>query len=142
MKISDEGIRLIKQFEGLELHAYKDIVGVLTVGYGSTGSHVRPGMVITEQEAEDLLLQDLVRFEECVTDALEIDVTQQQFDALVSFAFNLGCKAMSGSTLMKLVNAGDSAAAAQQFARWSKAGGKEVAGLVRRRQAEKELFLA
>lgn len=144
MKISDKGLDLIKSFEGCELHAYPD-PGTngdpWTVGYGHTGSEVVPGLVITQDQADDYLRLDVQRFEQCVEQSLLVDVTQNQFDALVCFAFNVGCGALSGSTLLKLLNNGDSEAAAQQFARWSKAGGKVMAGLVRRRDAERKLFL-
>ena len=143
MKISDEGIVLIKEFEGLELEAYPD-PGTggdpWTVGYGHTGTLVKPGMRITEADAEDLLRADLARFETCVDAALEVEVTQHQFDACVAFALNVGCKAFSGSTLCNLINVGNAVAAQQQFRRWNKAAGKEMAGLTLRRNAEADLF--
>ena len=143
MKISQDGINLIKQFEGCELEAYPD-PGTggdpWTIGYGHTGSLVKQGMRISAEEAEELLRADLAKFEQCVDAALEAEITQHQFDALVCFAYNVGCRAMRNSTLIRLVNAGNIVAAQQQFRRWSKAGGKEMAGLLRRRDAEAELF--
>jgi lysozyme len=142
MKISDKGLKLIKDFEGLKLTSYLCPANVWTIGYGSTGPHVKQGMTITEKEAEDLLKEDVKRFEECVTDAVEVDLTQDEFDALVSFSFNVGCGAFMGSTLLRLLNAGNKQAAAQQFPRWNKAAGQVLAGLTRRREAEKALYLA
>lgn len=142
MKISDKGLKLIKDFEGLKLTSYLCPANVWTIGYGSTGPHVKEGMTITEQEAEDLLKEDVSKFEDCVNQAVEVDLTQEEFDALVSFSFNVGCGAFMGSTLLRLLNAGNKQAAAQQFPRWNKAGGKVLAGLTRRREAEKALYLA
>lgn len=140
MKTSDLGIALIKSFEGLRLKAYKDIVGVPTIGYGSTHG-VTMGDEITEAEAEAMLLEDLKEYEDCVNQCVTVEITQTEFDALVSFAYNLGCGALRSSTLLKLLNAGNKEAAAQQFRRWNKAGGVEVAGLTRRRLAEADLFM-
>ena len=142
MNISKIGIEFIKQYEGCRLIAYKCPAGILTIGYGHTGLDVTEGLEITQGEAETLLRNDLAKFEDCVTYAVEVELDQNQFDALVSFAYNVGCAAMAGSTLVKLLNSGDDLAAAQQFPRWAKAGGKTVAGLLRRREAEKTLFLA
>lgn len=142
MRISQEGIRLVKAFEGLRLHAYEDIAGIITIGYGHTGHDVHAGLTISEEDAEVLLRIDIVRFEECVTDAVEVLLSQHEFDACVSLAYNIGCKAFAASTLLKLLNAGNKKAAADQFLRWDKARGKVVAGLTKRRQAERELFHA
>lgn len=139
-KTNKAGVDLIKSFEGLELKAYKDIVGVLTIGYGSTGPHVKEGQTITEQEAEALLLKDMERFESGVESLATAALTDNQFAALVSLSFNVGLGNLKSSTLLKLLNAGDYAGAANQFPRWNKAGGKEVAGLTRRRLAEQALF--
>jgi lysozyme len=140
MKISKKGLDLIKEYEGLELKAYKDSVGVLTIGYGSTGSHVKPGMTITAQEAEALLLKDVERFEEGVSAAVKVPLNQNQFDALVSFSFNLGLGSLQKSTLLRKLNAGDYAGAQAEFKRWNKAGGIVLRGLVRRRASEALLF--
>ena len=139
MKISERGIDLIKEFEGVRLNAYRDAVGVVTIGYGHTRT-AKPGMQISAQTAEDLLRQDIARFEECVSNAVKVDLTQPQFDALVSFAFNVGCGALGRSTLLRLLNRGDYDGAAKQFGRWNMAGGRRLAGLTRRRAAEAALF--
>lgn len=145
MKISDKGLSLIKSFEGCELTAYPD-PGTggdpWTIGYGHTGPEVVPGLTINQDEAEAYLTLDVEKFERCVEDALTVEATQGQFDALVSFAYNVGCKAMSGSTLVRLLNAGNKDGAASQFGRWNKAGGRVMAGLTRRRQAERDLFVS
>jgi len=141
MKISPKGLAVIKQFEGLRLTAYKCPAGVLTIGYGSTGAHVKPGMKITEQEAERLLLDDLSRFEVGVHEVIKQPLTQGQFDALVSFSFNVGLGALRESTLAAKLKAGDVVGAANEFARWNKAGGKVLPGLVKRREAERDLFV-
>lgn len=140
MNISERGIDLIKQFEGVRLHAYDDGVGVVTIGYGHTKG-VRWGDRITQDEAENLLQQDLVAFERCVADAVDVPLTQSQFDALVSFAFNVGCGALRRSTLRSVLNAGDYEGAADQLLRWNRGGGRVLRGLVRRREAERALFL-
>ena len=142
MRISEKGLALIKSFEGCKLEAYQCSAGVWTVGFGHTGPEVERGVVITADEAEMFLERDLAKFEKCVEGMLLVKVTQGQFDALVSFAFNLGCGALKGSTLLRLMNQEKPEEAALQFARWNKAGGKELAGLTRRRQAEAELFLS
>lgn len=141
MKTSDRGIELIKQFEGCKLTAYVCPAGVLTIGYGSTGQHVKAGMKIDGAQANALLLKDLERFEAGVN-RLSKKHTQCQFDALVSFAFNLGLGNLEKSTLLKLHNAGKHAEAADKFKRWNKAGGKVLAGLTRRREAEASLYMS
>ena len=139
---SDAGIALTKGFEGLRLIAYRDCAGVLTVGYGHTGPDVVEGMVIDEADAEALLRKDMQEAVDCVNRAVTAAITQNQFDALVDFCFNVGCGALLSSTLLRKVNAGDSAEAATQFALWVHAGGEVVAGLVRRRKEEAALFLS
>jgi lysozyme len=141
MRINEEGLKLLKKFEGCKLKTYRCVAGVLTIGYGHTGKDVTEGMVITKDEAEKLLRNDLEKFEKGVVDLLKVTVTSNQFSALVSFAYNIGLNALSGSTLMKKLNAGDIMGAANQFERWNKAGGKEVQGLTNRRLAERDLFL-
>lgn len=142
MRISQKGLNLIKEFEGLELRAYKDSVGVVTIGYGSTGPHVSMGMTITADQAEALLKNDVNRFEKGVIDLVTAPITQNQFDALVSFSFNLGLGNLKASTLLRKLNSLDYVGAANEFPRWNKAGGKVLAGLTRRREAEKKLFLS
>ncbi|MGR2664258.1 lysozyme [Chromobacterium haemolyticum] len=141
MKTSNAGIMLIKSFEGLKLVAYKCPAGIWTIGYGHTGPDVTPGQVITQAQADALLARDLERFEAGVSRLVSVQLNQNQFDALVSFAYNLGLGALQGSTLLRLLNAGDYAGAAAQFPRWNKASGKELPGLTRRRAAEQALFL-
>lgn len=146
MRVSENGINLIKQFEGCRLTAYQDSVGVWTIGYGWTqsvdGNPVAKGMVITQQKADDLLKQGVVQYENGVNSLVKVQLNQNQFDALVDFAYNLGVNALKGSTLLKKLNTGDYAGAANEFTKWNKAGGKELAGLTRRREAEKSLFLS
>lgn len=141
MKISDKGLALIKKYEGLRLKAYKCPAGIWTVGYGSTGPHVKSGMEITEAQANALLMLDVSRFETGVN-ALASCKTQGQFDALVSFAFNLGLGNLDSSTLLKKHKAGDYAGAADQFPRWNKSDGMALPGLVKRRAAERELYVS
>lgn len=138
-RLSPEGLALVKRFEGLCLSAYRDAVGVWTIGYGSTRG-VQGGMVITEVEAEARLRRDLEEAEQWVELLCEVPLTQGQFDAMVSFTFNLGPGALGKSTLLKKVNAGDYAGASFEFGRWVKAGGEVLPGLVRRRAAERALF--
>lgn len=146
MRASENGINLIKQFEGCRLTAYQDSVGVWTIGYGWTqpvdGKPVGKGMTITQQKADDLLKQGVIQYENGVNSLVKVQLNQNQFDALVDFAYNLGVNALKGSTLLKKLNAGDYAGAANEFTKWNKAGGKELAGLTRRREAEKSLFLS
>lgn len=146
MRISENGINLIKQFEGCKLTAYQDSVGVWTIGYGWTqpvdGKTVAKGMVITQQKANQLLTEGVAQYEKGVTNLVTVSLNQNQFDALVDFAYNLGVNALKGSTLLKKLNTGDYAGAANEFTKWNKAGGKELAGLTRRREAEKSLFLS
>ena len=141
MQISKAGLDLIKQFEGLHLKAYRCPAGVPTIGYGHTAG-VAMGQTITQQQADDYLRRDVRQFERAVSRLVSVPLTQGQFDALVSFAFNLGEGALAQSTLLRLLNAGDYAGAAAQFDRWNKAGGRVLPGLVRRRAAERALFEA
>lgn len=141
MQISKAGLDLIKQFEGLYLKAYRCPAGVPTIGYGHTAG-VAMGQTITQQQADDYLRRDVRQFERAVARLVTVPLTQGQFDALVSFAFNLGDGALAQSTLLRLLNAGDYAGAAAQFDRWNKAGGRVLPGLVRRRAAERALFEA
>ncbi|MNJ21237.1 Lysozyme RrrD [compost metagenome] len=140
MRTSQRGLSLIKSFEGLRLLAYRDAVGVWTIGYGATRG-VKPGMSITQEQAERMLLNDVQRFEPEVERLVKVSLTGNQWDALVSFTYNLGAANLESSTLLRLLNGGDYAGAAEQFPRWNKAGGKVLPGLVRRREAERVLFL-
>lgn len=145
-QINEDGLLIIKSFEGLELVAYQDSVGVWTIGYGHTSMagppNVSPGMVITEAEAERILRQDLNLFEQGVADALTINTNADQFSAMVSFSFNVGLSAFRDSTLLRKHNAGDFAGAAEEFLRWVYAGGQKLPGLERRRKAERALYLS
>lgn len=137
MKTSPSGITLIKQFEGLRLHAYKPVATekYYTIGYGHYGPDVSRETSITEKEAEELLKQDLIKFEKAVTD-LNRSWSQNQFDALVSFAYNCGA-----GNLKKLVSGRDILQIADAFLLYNKAGGKVLSGLVRRRRMERAMFL-
>jgi lysozyme len=142
MKISNRGLELIKKFEGLELKAYRCPAGVLTIGYGHTGMDVRTGMTITEAQATELLRKDVARFESAV-DRYTHDVTlrQNQFDALVSFAYNVGEQALWSSTLLKRVKANaDDPSIRTEFAKWVHGGGKVLPGLIKRRQLEANMY--
>ena len=140
MRTSTNGRALIRQFEGEELKAYRCSAGVLTIGVGHTGADVKPGMTITKAQSDALLAADLARFEKAIADAVKVPLTQNQFDACVSLAFNIGVAAFKSSTLLRLLNAGDYQGATAQFARWNKAGGKALTGLQKRRAAEAALF--
>lgn len=146
MQTSEKGIALIKQFEGCKLTAYQDSVGVWTIGYGWTqpvdGKPIRAGMTIKQETAERLLKTGLVSYESDVSRLVKVGLTQGQFDAMVSFTYNLGARSLSTSTLLRKLNAGDYAGAADEFLRWNKAGGKILNGLTRRREAERALFLS
>lgn len=141
MKTSEGGIELIKQFEGFRAKAYLCPAGVATIGYGHTGG-VAMGDTIDEDEAEALLEADLRRFERSVARLVGVPLSQGQFDALVSFTFNLGGGALQRSTLRQKLNRGDYDGAAREFPKWCRAGGVKLAGLLRRRQAEMEMFLS
>ena len=147
MRTSDKGIALIKRHEGLRLNAYPDIAhgwSRATIGYGHTSQAgpptVKQGMAITEAEAERILRQDLIKFEGAVSALVSVPLTQSQFDALVSFTFNLGPGNLQSSTLLRKLNAGDYTGAAAEFPKWNKAGGKVLQGLVNRRADERRMF--
>jgi GH24 family phage-related lysozyme (muramidase) len=143
VKISQNGVNLIKSFEGLVLRAYKPLETeqYWTIGYGHYGEDVNEGEKITKIGAEKLLKKDLERYEEYVSDYVTVKLNQNQFDALVSFCYNLGGGALKNSTLLKKLNKGDYIGASNEFGKWVNAGGKRLNGLVRRREQEKELFL-
>lgn len=141
MKINDKGKALVKRFEGLRLEAYRCPAGVLTIGYGSTGPHVKTGMVITPGEADRLLDKDLARFETGVEAMLcGVPTSEDEFSAMVSLAFNIGLGAFATSTLLKRHKAGNKIGAAKSFLSWIYANKKPLAGLIRRREAEKALY--
>jgi len=143
MKTSQAGVDLIKSFEGLFLTSYICPAGVLTIGYGHTGPDVKPGQRYTEQQAEVVLRKDLLRFEQAVLRYVKIPLNQVQFDALVSFVYNIGESAFADSALVRRLNNKEnpSSVAKEELPRWNKgAGGKVLIGLERRRSAEVELF--
>ena len=139
MKISQEGISLIKKFEGCELTAYQCSAGVWTIGYGHTKG-IEEGMEITQQEAEDMLVEELHEYENYINDNVTAPLSQNQFDAMVSWVYNLGPANLKSSTLLKVLNAGDYDGVPAQIKRWNKAGGVTLEGLIRRREAESLLF--
>lgn len=143
-RLSQFGVELIKKFEGLSLRTYVDAVGVLTIGYGHTGSDVTEGKKITEEEAENLLLKDVASFESAVNTFTNVRLNQNEYDALVSFSYNVGSTAYKNSTLLRKLNNGcDRVEVAEEFPRWVKgANGEDIPGLVRRRAEEKKLFLS
>ena len=139
MNISQEGLSLIKKFEGCELEAYKCAAGVWTIGYGSTKG-VKEEDTLTQEEADNLLLHEMQEYEGYINDLVKAPLEQNQFDALVSWVFNLGPANLKASTMLKFLNAGDYHLIPSQIKRWNKAGGKVLEGLIRRREAEALLF--
>jgi lysozyme len=141
MHTSKAGIDLIKQFESFSPKPYLCPANVWTIGYGHTRGVTENTKQITEPEACDLLKEDLFVFESQVNGVVDVPLKQHQFDALVSFVFNVGAGAFSTSTMLKMINAGNMAGAANQFLRWTKAGGRVLNGLVKRRAAERAMFV-
>ena len=139
MKISNKGIELIKHFEGCETEAYLCPAGVPTIGYGHIKG-VQLGDVITYQEAHEMLLEELSEYENYINDMVTVELSQNQFDAMVSWVYNLGGGNLKSSTLLKTLNIGNYRGVPEQIMRWNKAGGKVLEGLTRRRQAEADLF--
>ena len=140
MRISEKGLEAIKGFEGLRLETYEDPAGVLTIGYGHTGSNVRRGDRISEYWASELLKDDLATVERQI-ESLELKLTQGQADALISFTFNLGFERLKSSTLLKVIRRGGSMRQIKrEFMRWVHAGGKRLKGLERRRKWEADRF--
>lgn len=140
MRISSKGIDLIKNFEGLRLEAYLDSVNVPTIGYGHT-RNVRIGQTITVEQAEAFLMEDIHEFELAIQRLVCIPLSQNQFDALTSFTFNVGIGNLKKSTLLKKLNTGDIAGAANEFNKWVYAGKQKLKGLVKRRSKERLLFI-
>lgn len=141
MVASTECRDLIKKFEGCRLAAYKDIVGVWTIGYGHTGPDVSMGRVISKESADALLEKDIADVCKAIEPYVKVTTTQSEWDALVAFVFNVGIGHFRSSTLLVRLNEGNSKAAAEELLKWNKAGGRVVAGLAKRRIAERELFL-
>ena len=144
MKTSDRGINLIAEFEGFESRIYNDAAGYATIGFGhllKPGEHARFKNGISRQEGVQLLREDIKVAEKAVSEYTDVDLSQNEFDALVSFTFNLGGGAFRRSTLLRKLNEGDRAEAADQLLRWNRAGGRVLRGLTRRREAERTMFL-
>ena len=141
MKISDNGIKFIANWEGKRNSTYLDAVGLPTIGIGHLikkgESFPKP---LTDKEVYDLFRKDIIGFENTINSSVKVKLTQNQFDALVSFAFNVGVGAFLQSTLLKLLNKSDYKGASEQFLRWNKGGGRVILGLTNRRTAEKNLF--
>lgn len=141
MKISEKGIEFIIKEEGEVLTAYICPAGVWTIGVGHTGKDVNPGMKISKEQSRELLKSDLVRFENSVSRSVKVNLTQNQFDALVSFAFNVGTGAFETSTLLKKINSSAPIAEIEvEFRKWVYAGGKILPGLKARREREIKLY--
>ena len=147
MLVSVPGLAAIQRHEGLRLDAYQDSAGVWTIGYGSTeyadGTPVRQGDMLQSNAAADALFRETLReYESAVSRSVLVPLSQLQFDALVSLAYNIGTQAFRESTLLKRLNTHDYAGAANEFLRWNKAGGQVLEGLRRRREAERAMFLS
>ena len=146
MNIDQKGIELLKEFEGLRLTAYQDSGGLWTIGIGTIryedGTPVKKGDVITKERSEELLLHEVSKSVQAVNDYISVELTQNQFDALVSFTYNLGIGALKNSTLRKKVNVKDFDGAAKEFLRWCNVNGKMIPGLLKRRTKESFLFLS
>ena len=144
-QISQHGLAKLKQWEGLKTKAYKDSGGVWTIGYGHTAVAGEPkpraGMVIIAAEAESILLKDLTQYEAAIENNVKVKLNDNQFAALVSFAFNVGIGAFKNSTLLKKLNQGNFNAVPTELMKWTKAGGKKIQGLVNRRRAEGYLWM-
>ncbi len=139
MNTSAEGIALIKKFEGCELEAYQCSAGVWTIGYGHT-KDVEEGDTISKDQAEEMLVEELHEYENYVNEYVNVALSQNQFDALVSWVYNLGPANLKSSTMLKVLNDGKYEDVPYQMKRWNKAGGKVLDGLVRRREAEALLY--
>lgn len=144
MRMGTEGLELLKKFEGLRLTAYKDSVGVWTIGYGHTSMagapKVRAGMKISQAKAEEILRRDLKKYEDAVLSGLRVTVSQPMFDAMVSLCYNIGPANFKKSSVLRLTNNGRLHEAADKFALWNRAGGRVLRGLTRRRSAEADLY--
>tara|TARA_R110002012_G_scaffold10268_1_gene47359 strand:+ start:258 stop:689 length:432 start_codon:yes stop_codon:yes gene_type:complete len=139
MVISNKGTSLIKDFEGFRTHAYQDAVGVWTIGYGHTKG-VQPNDIISAAQGDKMLSEELAEYENYVNTLVIVPLHQHQFDALVSWTYNLGPTNLKSSTLLKVLNEGKYNEVPAQIRRWNKAGGKELEGLTRRREAEAQMF--
>ena len=140
MIYSKSGLALTEQFESCRLTAYQDVKGIWTIGWGYTGASVVEGLVWTQELADSVLMDCILNAAYFVNNLVTVTLTQGEFDALVDFAYNCGCQAFKNSTMLRLLNAGDYAGAAGEFEKWDHASGQVVAGLLRRRLAEKGEF--
>lgn len=143
-RINAEGLGILMHFEGCKLEAYPDPGtggAPWTIGWGETGPSIKPGLKWTQKQCDDRLMARLTEFEAGVEAMAKVKLTNNQFSALVVLAYNIGLSALRGSTLMRLVNAGRFREAAEEFPRWNKSGARVMAGLTRRRLAERDLFL-
>ena len=139
MKISSEGLELIKHFEGCETTAYQDSVGVWTIGYGHTKG-VEEGQTCSIEDTETMLADEMDEYEGYINNMVKVDFEQHEFDALVAWVYNLGPTNLGESTMLKVLNGGQFARVPDQKKRWNRAGGQVLAGLVRRRTAEALMF--
>ena len=143
MQLSHNGIEALKEHEGCVLHSYLDTGDVWTIGYGTTKIKDIPvtrGMSCTNEQATQWLYADVAWAQEAVNNLVKVPLAQHQFDALVSFVYNIGASAFKDSTMLRLLNQGDYAGAAKQFDRWNKDNGRVIPGLVARRKVERSMF--
>jgi len=138
---SDNAVQLIKQFEGCKLEAYQDVRGIWTIGFGTTGPGIVEGLTISQNTADAMLKGHVKEVGLSLTDFIGQGIPQDCFDACTCLAYNIGTGNFKTSTLLKLIKAQDLKGAAQEFLKWDHAGGKEIEGLKRRREAEMALFL-
>ncbi len=139
MKISENGLELIKKFEGCETTAYQDSVGVWTIGFGHTKG-VEEGQTCSIEDAESMLADEMDEYEGYINNMVKVDLQQHEFDALVAWVYNLGPTNLGESTMLKVLNGGQFDRVPDEMNRWTRAGGKILEGLVRRRQAESLMF--
>ena len=139
MKISENGLELIKKFEGCETTAYQDSVGVWTIGFGHTKG-VEEGQTCSIEDAESMLANEMDEYEGYINNMVKVDLQQHEFDALVAWVYNLGPTNLGESTMLKVLNGGQFDRVPEEMNRWTRAGGKILEGLVRRRQAESLMF--
>ena len=140
-RMSEKGLKLLEGYEGIRLVAYLDTAGVWTIGVGHTGPEVHEGMIATLEQVRKWLDEDVREAEDAVNRAVKVALTQDMFDSLASFVFNLGATQFAKSTLLRKLNAGDYVGAGKEFKRWVYSGGKVTPGLVKRRHSEAEAFL-
>lgn len=140
MKLNDQGIDLIKKFEGCRLDAYLDVAGIPTIGWGTVGTDIHLGLSWTQEDCDKILIADLDHVQSQVKKVLQVDLTDNEFSAICSLIYNIGIGNFKKSTLLDCLNEREWDLAAAEFPKWDHAGGRVVAGLLKRRMAEKELF--